>query len=55
LNIITPISPEYKKLLRDNPELSDLKEFFTDYIARILEKKEKNNKFLEKQEFENFK
>ena len=55
MNIITPISPEYKKLLRDNPELSDLKEFFTDYIARILEKKEKNNKFLEKQEFENFK
>jgi GTP1/Obg family GTP-binding protein len=39
LNIITPISPEYQKLLKDNPEISDLKEFFSDYVQTILSEK----------------
>jgi len=54
MDIITPISPEYKKLLRDSPELSDLKEFFSDYVSTILEKKEENNRFLTKEDFEIF-
>jgi hypothetical protein len=55
LNIITPISPEYKKLLRDNPKITDLKEFFADYINTILSEKSEDNpntKFVEKEDFE---
>ena len=57
MDIITPISPEYKKLLRDNPELLGLKDFFSDYVNTILwEKWDKNpnKKFVEKQDFELF-
>jgi len=57
LDIITPISPEYKKLLKDNPELSGLKEFFADYISTILSEKSEDNpnkKFVEKQDLESF-
>jgi methionine salvage enolase-phosphatase E1 len=43
LNIVTPISLEYQKLLKDNPEISDLKEFFSGYVQTILsEKSEKD-------------
>jgi hypothetical protein len=52
LDIITPISPEYKKLLRDNPEITDLKEFFADYIQDILIEEDK--KFVEKNDLKLF-
>jgi GTP1/Obg family GTP-binding protein len=54
LEIITSISPEYKKLLRDNPEITNLKEFFADYIQDILKDKEENKKFVEKKDLELF-
>jgi hypothetical protein len=54
LNIITPISPEYKKLLRVNPEITDLKEFFADYVQDILKDQDENKKFVEKKDLEAF-
>jgi GTP1/Obg family GTP-binding protein len=54
LNIITPISPEYKKLLRDNPKITDLKEFFADYVQDILKDQDENKKFVEKKDLEAF-
>jgi hypothetical protein len=39
LNIVTPTSPEYKKLFKDNPEISGLKEFYCDYVQTTLSEK----------------
>jgi hypothetical protein len=55
LSIITRTLPEYEKFLKDNLEISDLKEFFSDYIQTILsEKLEKdpNKKIVTKEELE---
>jgi hypothetical protein len=58
LDIVTPTSPEYKKFLENNPEVSkseELREFFSDYVQTILSEKSEedpNKKNVTKKESE---